>query len=239
MDKDDYSLYRSIINIFRSELMREHKQLTAKEAYCMAFDAVAKQQNMPYDQFKKEFYEVFTSQVAAGRRKKQARTSFIKKTAMAKTNMVALAQKLTPRQAKQPRQDWDSYFMDLAKAIAKRSTCDRAIVGCLLTKERRILTTGFNGSPTGQNHCDEVGHLMVGGHCVRSVHAEMNAIIQAALHGVSTEGATCYVTHLPCIICTKMLINAGIVRIVYEERYRPDQNALDFLKTGGIELVHL
>jgi deoxycytidylate deaminase len=84
-----------------------------------------------------------------------------------------------------------------------------AVCSCL---EKRILTTGFNGSPAGQGHCDEIGHLMVDGHCVRTIHAETNAIIQAALHGVSTKGATCYVTHLPCINCTKALINAGIVK---------------------------
>ncbi len=84
--------------------------------------------------------------------------------------------------------------------------------------EKRILTTGFNGSPAGQPHCDEVGHLMVDGHCVRTIHAETNAIIQAALHGVSTGGCTCYVTHFPCINCTKALINAGISRLVYQQR---------------------
>ena len=82
------------------------------------------------------------------------------------------------------RPDWDSYFMKIANAVSERSTCDRAQVGCVLVLEKRILTTGFNGSPTGQPHCDEVGHLMVEGHCVRTIHAETNAIIQAALHGV-------------------------------------------------------
>ena len=106
------------------------------------------------------------------------------------------------------RPDWDSYFMKIAYAVSERSTCDRAMVGCVLVMEKRILTTGFNGSPMGQDHCDEVGHLIVDGHCVRTIHAETNAIIQAALHGVSTRGATCYVTHLPCINCTKALINA-------------------------------
>jgi dCMP deaminase len=99
------------------------------------------------------------------------------------------------------------------------------------------LTTGFNGSPTGQAHCDEIGHLMVDGHCVRTIHAETNAIIQAALHGVSTRDAICYVTHLPCINCTKALINAGIARIVYGEAYRVDENASSFLKAAEIEFV--
>jgi dCMP deaminase len=135
------------------------------------------------------------------------------------------------------RPDWDSYFMKIAHAVSERSTCDRAEVGCVLVLEKRILTTGFNGSPTGQAHCDESGHLMVDGHCVRTIHAETNAIIQAALHGVSTRGATCYVTHLPCINCTKALINAGITRIVYAVDYRKDPLAMSFLEAAGIEVV--
>jgi dCMP deaminase len=135
------------------------------------------------------------------------------------------------------RPDWDSYFMKIASAVSERSTCDRALVGCVLVLDKRILTTGFNGSPSGQAHCDEIGHLMVDGHCVRTIHAETNAIIQAALHGVSTRGATCYVTHQPCINCTKALINAGIVRIVYGEAYRMDMTAVAFLKAANIEVV--
>jgi dCMP deaminase len=132
------------------------------------------------------------------------------------------------------RPDWDSYFLKIAHAVSERSTCDRAQVGCVLVLEKRILTTGFNGSPAGQPHCDEIGHLMVEGHCVRTIHAETNAIIQAALHGVSTKGSTCYVTHLPCINCTKALINAGIVRIVYDVAYRIDDNAMAFLKAADV-----
>ena len=134
------------------------------------------------------------------------------------------------------RPDWDSYFMKIAYAVSERSTCDRAFVGAVLVRDKRILTTGFNGSPAGQDHCEEVGHLMVEGHCVRTIHAETNAIIQAALHGVSTRGATCYVTHFPCINCTKALINAGIERIVYSVSYRQDENALMFLAAAEIEL---
>lgn len=91
--------------------------------------------------------------------------------------------------------------------------------------------------PAGQEHCDEIGHLIVDGHCVRTIHAETNAIIQAALHGVSTKGATCYVTHLPCIHCTKALINAGISRIVYSVAYRTDENAMNFLNAANIEVA--
>ena len=110
-------------------------------------------------------------------------------------------------------------------------------VGCVLVLDKRILTTGFNGSPAGQDHCDEIGHLMVDGHCVRTIHAETNAIIQAALHGISTRGSTCYVTHLPCINCTKALINAGITRIVYADAYRVDENAMMFLQAAEIEMT--
>jgi dCMP deaminase len=133
------------------------------------------------------------------------------------------------------RPDWDSYFLKIANAVSERSTCDRALVGCVLVLEKRILTTGFNGSPAGQPHCDEVGHLMVEGHCVRTIHAETNAIIQAALHGVSTRGSICYVTHFPCINCTKVLINAGITRLVYSLSYRLDPIAVDFLRGANIE----
>lgn len=136
------------------------------------------------------------------------------------------------------RPDWDSYFTQIAQAVATRSTCDRAHVGAVLVREKRILATGFNGSPKGLEHCDEAGHLMVEGHCVRTIHAETNAIIQAALHGVSTKGATCYVTHYPCIHCTKTLINAGIKKVVYAQGYRVDENARAFYEQAGVEVIH-
>ena len=134
------------------------------------------------------------------------------------------------------RPDWDSYFLKIANAVSERSTCDRAMVGCVLVLEKRILTTGFNGSPTGQPHCDEIGHLMVDGHCVRTIHAETNAIIQAALHGVSTRGSTCYVTHFPCMNCAKALVNAGITRLVYSVSYRIDPISVQFLEGGNVEI---
>ena len=137
------------------------------------------------------------------------------------------------------RPDWDSYFMKIAYAVSERSTCDRAFVGCVLVHEKQILTTGFNGSPAGQQHCDEIGHMLVEGHCVRTIHAETNAIIQAALHGISTKNSTAYVTHLPCIHCTKALINAGIKRIVYNVAYRADENATSFLRAANIEVAQL
>ena len=126
--------------------------------------------------------------------------------------------------------------MQIAEAVASRSTCDRAHVGAVLVRDKRILCTGFNGSPAGLDHCDEVGHLMIEGHCVRTIHAEVNAIVQAAQHGVSTNGATVYVTHYPCIHCTKTLINAGIKHVVYKNGYRIDENAQAFYKQAGIDV---
>jgi len=137
------------------------------------------------------------------------------------------------------RPTWDDYFIKIAKAVAERSTCDRAHVGAVLVREKRILTTGFNGSPAGLEHCDQIGHLLVEGHCVRTIHAETNAIIQAALHGVSTNGSTCYVTHFPCINCTKSLINAGVDHVVYLNNYRVDEHALNFFKQAGVELTRI
>ena len=137
------------------------------------------------------------------------------------------------------RPDWDTYFLRIAQVVGERSTCDRAHVGCVLVVDKRILTTGYNGSPAGQEHCDDIGHLLVEGHCVRTIHAETNAIIQAALHGVSTKGATCYVTHYPCINCTKALINAGITRLVYETSYNIDPNARYFFQSAGVEEVQV
>lgn len=125
--------------------------------------------------------------------------------------------------------------MNIAATVATRSTCDRAAVGAVLVRDKRILTTGFNGSPAGLPHCDDAGHLMVDGHCVRTTHAEANAIIQAALHGISTRGAICYVTHFPCLGCTKMLINAGIQAIIYADAYRVDTNARAFFEAAGVE----
>ncbi len=134
------------------------------------------------------------------------------------------------------RPSWDEYFIKIAIAVAERSTCNRAHVGAVLVKDKRILTTGFNGSPSGLPHCDEVGHLLIEDHCVRTIHAETNAIIQAALHGVSTKDATCYVTHFPCINCAKTLINAGVTRVVYLNNYRIDENARSFFMDTGVEL---
>ncbi len=133
------------------------------------------------------------------------------------------------------RPSWDAYFVGIAFEVAKRTTCDRARVGAIIVKDRRVLTTGYNGSPPGLAHCDDVGHLMVAGHCVRTLHAEQNAIIQAARHGVSVDGGTIYVTHQPCLICVKILISAGLARVVYAVEY-PDPVALAFLEAAGVTL---
>ena len=136
------------------------------------------------------------------------------------------------------RPPWDNYFMGITFQVAKRGTCDRARVGAIIVKDRRILTTGYNGSPAGLPHCDEIGHLMVSGHCVRTLHAEQNAILQAALHGVSVADSTLYVTHQPCLNCAKMIINAGIRRVVYAGQY-VDENAVAFLAEAGVKLQPL
>lgn len=134
------------------------------------------------------------------------------------------------------RPDWDTYFMDIAEAVARRSTCDRACVGAVIVRDKRILTTGFNGSPSGQPHCDDVGHLLVNGHCTRTIHAELNAIIQAALHGITLRDATCYVTHFPCSGCAKALANVGLVRLVYRDEYNIDPHAREVLEQAGVEV---
>ena len=134
------------------------------------------------------------------------------------------------------RPSWNEYFLNIAHEVAKRSTCERAQVGAVIVKDKRILTTGYNGSPRGLDHCTEVGCLMDNGHCIRTLHAELNAIIQAALHGVITEGATIYVTHQPCFNCAKTIINAGISLIVYDQEY-DDDRSLDFLEQAGVRLI--
>ncbi|MGD8624847.1 MAG: cytidine/deoxycytidylate deaminase family protein [Anaerolineae bacterium] len=135
------------------------------------------------------------------------------------------------------RPSWDDYFMQITLQVARRSTCPRAAVGAVIVREKRILTTGYNGAPAGLPHCTEVGCLMVNDHCVRTLHAEQNAIIQGALHGVDVSGSTIYVTHQPCLICAKMIINAGIERVIYAGDY-PDEIASGFLEEAGVEMVH-
>jgi dCMP deaminase len=140
------------------------------------------------------------------------------------------------------RPTWDEYFISIANLVRQRSTCLRRKVGAVLVKDRRILATGYNGAPKGMKHCSEVGCLRSVKHVppgerhelCRGVHAEQNAIIQAAAFGVSTSGATLYCTHFPCVLCTKMLINAGITRLVLERDYPDDLSRL-MLDEAGIE----
>jgi len=131
---------------------------------------------------------------------------------------------------KNDRPNWDEYFMDIAALVSKRSTCRRRGVGAVLVRDRRILSTGYNGAPSGMRHCLDIGCLreqlnIPSGErheLCRGLHAEQNAIIQAAFHGVSVNGSTLYCTNHPCVICSKMIINAGIVHVIVREHYRDD-----------------
>lgn len=122
-----------------------------------------------------------------------------------------------------PRASWDEYFMNIAQVVSSRSTCPRKYVGAVIVRNRTILSTGYNGSIRGLPHCSDVGHMMEAGHCVATIHAEVNAILQAARNGVNIDGATLYVTASPCWNCFKASANAGIRRIVYGEFYRDDR----------------
>jgi dCMP deaminase len=144
------------------------------------------------------------------------------------------------------RPTWDNYFMDITCLVAKRATCLRRAVGAIIVKERRVLATGYNGAPSHVRHCAEVGCLreqlnVPSGErheLCRGIHAEQNAIIQAAYHGVSIKGADLFCTNLPCSICAKMIINAGIVRIVYQSGYA-DSISKEMLAEAEVELVKL
>ncbi len=144
------------------------------------------------------------------------------------------------------RPDWDRYFLDLCEAVARRATCNRGKSGCVIVKDKRIMTTGYVGAPAGLSHCDEVGHDLrkvfdnngnVTQHCVRTLHAEQNAIIQAARFGIPLEGATLFCKMTPCRTCAMMIINAGIKRVVCEKRYHADADSIEMFKQAGVELV--
>jgi dCMP deaminase len=137
--------------------------------------------------------------------------------------------------SKSERLPWNEYFMTIAREVAARSTCDRKHVGALIVRDRTILSTGYNGSIRGVAHCDEVGHMMEGDHCVATIHAEANAIIQAARNGVRIEGAVIYVTASPCWNCFKMIANAGIQEIYYGEFYR-DERIFHLAEVLGITI---
>ncbi len=143
------------------------------------------------------------------------------------------------------RADWDDYFMQIAVMVATRATCDRKHVGAVIVVNKTIISTGYNGSPKGMPHCDDVGHEMkdMGGRqsCVRTVHGEANALAQAAKTGASVDGGTLYTTASPCYDCLKLIINAGIVRVVckefYSSRYGMSAEMEAFAKAAGVELV--
>ena len=136
------------------------------------------------------------------------------------------------------RTNWEEYFMNIAKQVASRSTCDRKHVGAIITRDKTILSTGYNGSIRGMPHCDEIGHIMENDHCVATIHAEANAVLQAAKNGVMIDGAEVFITASPCWICFKMLANTGIKKIYYGEFYR-DERIFDVAKKLGIDLIHI
>lgn len=147
---------------------------------------------------------------------------------------------------KYKRPSWDEYFMEVARAIAKRATCDRGRSGCVIAKDKQILATGYVGSPIGMPHCDEVGHLMkkvihdddtITQHCMRTVHAEQNAICQAAKRGISIDGGTLYCKMTPCRTCAMLIINCGIKRVVCEKKYRGGEESEAMFKAAGVEVV--
>ena len=136
------------------------------------------------------------------------------------------------------RVSWNTYFMNISKEVATRSTCDRKHVGAVIVRDKNILSTGYNGSIKGLPHCDEAGHEVVDGHCIRTTHAEANAIAQAAKNGARVDAAEIFVTASPCYNCFKIIANSGIKTIYYDEFYR-DERVLKHAKEAGIELVHL
>ncbi len=148
-----------------------------------------------------------------------------------------------PRPTSRPA--WDQYFMNIANVVATRSTCLRRQVGSIVVKDKRILASGYNGAPAGLKHCLEIGCLrekqgVPSGQrheLCRGLHAEQNAIIQAAVHGIAIKGAVYYVTHQPCVLCAKILINAGIEKIVFQGEY-PDPMSLALFEEAGTKLVH-
>ena len=146
-----------------------------------------------------------------------------------------------PKLKSDKRPSWDEYFLKISELVGSRSTCDRAHVGAVITKNKVILSTGYNGAPRGLPHCDDVGHEIVAGHCIRTIHAEANAIAQAARNGASIEGAMIYLTVSPCYDCFKIMVNAGIKEVIYGNfymsRYEASKAVLTLAKKAGIKLV--
>lgn len=151
------------------------------------------------------------------------------------------------REERYTRPSWDEYFMEVAHAISKRATCDRGRSGCVIARDRRLIVTGYVGSPVGFAHCDEVGHQMkkithedgqVSEHCTRTVHAEQNAICQAARLGVSIDGATIYTRMTPCRTCAMLLVNCGIKRVVCERKYQKAAESEGIFAEAGVEVAY-
>lgn len=137
------------------------------------------------------------------------------------------------------RLDNDNYFMSIAKVVSLRSTCPRANVGSVIVKDNRLISTGYNGSPSGHKHCIDEGCYLIDNHCKRSVHAEVNAICSCARLGIGLKGASIYVTHFPCIDCTHQIIQSGIKRVYYLENYSVNQHNKNLLEVSGIELFYM
>jgi dCMP deaminase len=146
------------------------------------------------------------------------------------------------------RPTWDEYFMEITHAIAKRATCDRGKSGCVIARDKQLLVTGYVGSPKGIPHCDEIGHLMKtvvhedkskSQHCVRTTHAEQNAICQAAKLGIGIKDSTLYCKMTPCYTCAKMIINAGIIRVVCEKKYHQGKESERLFEQAGIKLDYV
>ncbi len=142
------------------------------------------------------------------------------------------------RKVEMARASWDQYFMNIAREVSTRSTCDRKHVGAVVVRDKTILSTGYNGSLRGLPHCDEVGHMMENDHCVATVHAEANAIIQAAKNGVQIDRGTIYTTASPCWPCFKLIGNSGLVRICFGEFYR-DERIFEYAGKMKIELAKI
>ena len=133
------------------------------------------------------------------------------------------------------RPEWDEYFLKLAMLASERSTCPRMHCGCILVRNKNVIATGYNGSIPGDDHCENVGCLIIDNHCVRTVHAEMNALIQAAKRGHAVDGSTIYVTNMPCTTCAKALITAGVKRVVIFSEFH-DTLATEFFAKGGVRI---
>ncbi len=136
------------------------------------------------------------------------------------------------------RTSWERYFMKIAQQVATRSTCDRKHIGAVIVRDKTILSTGYNGSIRTLPHCDDIGHMMENGHCVRTVHAEANAIAQAAKNGVNVNQSEIYITASPCWTCFKLLANAGIIKVIFGEFYK-DERIFEAAKLANIQLKHL